>query len=105
MFHEHYTHQFFFEEGDLEILQPVCNADPQDPDVKSFGGFLLASLTHVGFYTELLPQYVTLIKWIEENGYLIDGDPLEMYLVEFTQGVNRNDYVTRIGFPVKRADS
>lgn len=101
LFHEHYTHQFFFEEGDLEILQPVDKADPQDPDVKTFGGFSMASLTYVGFYGEFLPEYVALIKWIDEKGYDIVGDPLEIYMVEFTQGASREDYVTRIGFPVR----
>lgn len=104
LFHEHYTHQFFFEEGDLEILQPVTKADPQDPNIKTFGGFTWASLTHMGFYGELLPEYVALIKWIDENGYDIVGDPLEIYLVEFTQGARREEYVTRLGFPVKRRD-
>ncbi len=101
VFHEHYPPQFFFEEGDLEILQPVLHADPADPDVKSFGGITIASLTYVGFYDELLPEYVALIKWIDENGYDIDGDPLEVYLVEFTQGARREEYITRIGFPVR----
>ncbi len=103
VFHEHYTHQFFFEEGDLEILQPIAEATPGDPDVKLFGGYEMASLMHVGFYGEFLPEYVALIKWIEENGYEIDGNPTEIYLVEFTQGAKPEDYVTRIGFPVKTA--
>ncbi len=103
VFHEHYTHQFFFEDGDLEILQPITAANANDPDVKTFGGGLMASLVHVGFYGEFLPEYVTLIKWIEENGYEIVGNPTEMYLVEFTQCAQPEEYVTRICFSVKRS--
>lgn len=102
VFHEHYTHQFFFDEGDLEVLQPVCDADPNDENIREFGGFLVASTIYVGFYAELLPEYVALIKWIDENDYDIVGDPIEEYLVEFTQGVSRDKYVTRISFPIRK---
>ena len=105
VFHEHYTHQFFFEEGDLEVLQPVCNASLDDENVKEFGGFLVASTIYVGFYSELLPEYIALIKWIDEHGYDIVGDPIEEYLVEFTQGVSRDEYVTRISFPIQKRSS
>ena len=104
VFHEHYTHQFFFEEGDLEVLQRVSEADPDDPNVKEFGGFQVCSVTYEGFYANMLPEYVALIKWINENNYDIVGDPIEEYLVEFTQGVSRDEYVTRICFPVKKRE-
>ena len=102
VFHEHYTHQFFFDEGDLEALQPVMGK-PEGEHVKEFGGFLVASLVHVGFYNELLAEYIALVKWIEAGGYQICGDPIEEYLVEYTQGVAPSGYVTRIGFPIRKA--
>jgi DNA-binding transcriptional MerR regulator/effector-binding domain-containing protein len=102
VFHEHYTHQFFFDEGDLEVLQPVMGK-PAGEQVKDFGGFLVASLVHVGFYNELLTEYIALVKWIEAGGYQICGDPIEEYLVEYTQGVAPAGYVTRINFPIRKA--
>lgn len=102
IFHEHYTRQFFFEEGDLEVLLPIEEQISDDENVKEYGGFLMVSLVHVGFYDELLEKYVALIKWVEKNNYTIIGDPTEEYLVEFTHGATRDKYVTRIGFPVKK---
>lgn len=102
VFHEHYTRQFFFEEGDLEIMAPVTGADLSNANVKEFGGFLTASTVYVGFYNQMLPEYIALIKWIEENDYEIVGDPMEEYLVEFTHGVSQEEYVTRISFPVRK---
>lgn len=101
-FHEHYTHQFLFEDGDLEIILPVRNADLSKPYIKEDGGFTVASGYYVGHYRELLPEYVALIKWIEKNNYVITGHPMEEYLVEFTHGVSADKYVTRISFPVEQ---
>jgi DNA-binding transcriptional MerR regulator/effector-binding domain-containing protein len=110
IFHEHYTHQFFFDDGDMEVLCPLVADEtsplPIEPDIiKEFGGFTAASLVHVGDYPELLPEYVSLIKWITSNGYEICGDPIEEYLVEFSQGVDASKYVTRVSFPVRAQNS
>jgi DNA-binding transcriptional MerR regulator/effector-binding domain-containing protein len=101
IFHEHYTHQFLFEDGDLEIILPVLDADLSKPNIKEVGGFTVASCYHVGHYSEMLPEYVDLIKWIEKNNYVITGNPMEEYLVEFTHGASSDKYVTRISFPVE----
>lgn len=102
IFHEHYTHQFLFEDGDLEIILPVLNGDLSNPYIKEVGGFTVASCYHVGHYCEMLPEYVDLIKWIEKSNYVIAGNPMEEYLVEFTHGVASDKYVTRISFPVEK---
>jgi DNA-binding transcriptional MerR regulator/effector-binding domain-containing protein len=102
VFHEHYTHQFFFDEGDLEVLQPIVSA-PDSEYTKIFGGFTVASHIHVGHYSDMLTDYIALIKWIEANNYAVDGDPIEEYLVEYTHGVAPSGYVTRISFPIRKA--
>jgi effector-binding domain-containing protein len=101
IFHEHYTRQFFFEDGDLEILLPVSGAVLPGEHLKEFGGFRVASTTFIGFYNNLLPVYLDLVKWIESHDLEITGDPIEEYIAEFTHGVSREEYVTRINFPVQ----
>jgi DNA-binding transcriptional MerR regulator len=105
IFHEHYTRQFFFEDGDLEILLPVSGADVPGEHLREFGGFLTARTTFVGFYNNLLPVYVELIKWIEANNFEIVGDPIEEYIIDFTHGVSKEEYVTRVNFPVQRKEA
>jgi effector-binding domain-containing protein len=101
VFHEHYTHQFFFDEGDLEVLQPIAPA-PGGEHTKKFGGFTVASHIHVGHYSDMLTDYIALIKWIEANNYVACGDPIEEYLVEYTHGVAPSGYVTRISLPIHK---
>jgi DNA-binding transcriptional MerR regulator len=102
IFHDHYFNQFFFEQGDLEIILPIVNGDLTKPYVKTSGGFLFASKLFVGRYADLLPTYVELVKTIEENNYQIIGPAIEQYLVEFSYGVSEDDCVTRVGFPVQK---
>ncbi len=101
VFHDHYFNQFFFENGDLEVFQPIREGDLNDPHIKQFGGFLIASTIHVGKYVDLLKTYVELVKMIEHHHYKIVGQPIEEYLVEFTYGFNEEEAVTRLSFPVE----
>lgn len=105
VFHEHYTRQFFFEDGDLELMLPVTYDGPDLPYVKSRDEITVASGTFMGMYSDMLGIYIKLAKWIEQSGYAISGSPIEEYLVEFSQGISMEEYVTRISFPVTKAKS
>lgn len=105
VFHEHYTRQFFFEDGDLELMLPVVYNGPELPHIKTLNEITVASGMFVGMYSEMLSLYIKLVKWIEESGYTISGHPIEEYLVEFSQGVSKDKYVTRISFPVEPTQS
>jgi DNA-binding transcriptional MerR regulator/effector-binding domain-containing protein len=104
VFHEHYTHQFFFDNGHLEVLVPVKEYDERNSSMKRFGGFLTAGIIATGHYNQMLPQYTKLVRWIRENHYEIIGDPIEIYTVEFTHIANSDDYVTEIRFPVRKIE-
>jgi len=105
IFHDHYFNQFFFEEGDLEIILPITNGDLTKPYVKKFESFLMASKVFVGKYADLLPTYVELVKLIEDYSYEITGPAIEQYLVEFSYGISEDECVTRVGFPVQKRTS
>lgn len=102
VFHDHYLNQFFFEKGDLEVFIPVRDDGKTGPNIKKFGGFRTVSKIHVGKYADLLPVYVELVNYIEANGYKIAGAPVEEYLLEFSYGVNEDNYVTRLSFPIEK---
>ncbi len=105
VFHEHYTHQFFFDNGHLEVLVPIKEYDEKNPSMKQFGGFLTAGIIATGHYKQMLPKYTKLIHWIDDNHYEITGNPIEVYTVEFTHVTNSEDYVTEIRFPVRKTDT
>lgn len=49
-------------------------------EVKKFGGMQIAATLHVGPYDKVQPVYDQLMKWIDENGYLIAGPAVEFYM-------------------------
>ncbi|MDR2157646.1 MAG: MerR family transcriptional regulator [Clostridiales Family XIII bacterium] len=103
IFHDNYFNQFFFDEGDLEVYIQIAEQDRQSPSIKVKEPFVRASKVFSGWYADLLDGYVTLVKEIERNGYIIDGPSHEEYLLEFAYGFNTNNYYTRVSFPVKKA--
>jgi len=104
-FHEHYTHQFFFDEGEIEVVLPIVPEKYQqankDGYIKTFGGFQTAKIFAFGHYKNMLQQYLKLVEWIRTNNYEIIGNPIEVYDIEFTHTINSEDYITEIHFPIK----
>ncbi|MGP1413159.1 MerR family transcriptional regulator [Pyramidobacter piscolens] len=99
--HEHFLHQFFFEEGDMTVYMPIRETERTDEHIAKIGGHLVASMVYVGWYENLLDVYVNLVKQIKANKYRIIGPPHEEYLATFSHGVPKERYVTRIFFPVE----
>ncbi|QBD75834.1 MerR family transcriptional regulator [Ktedonosporobacter rubrisoli] len=64
----------------------------------------VASLVHHGAYNTIGQAYDTLLKWIEVNGYEIDGPNRELYL-HCGEPVRQDDasYITEIQFPISKA--
>jgi effector-binding domain-containing protein len=62
-----------------------------------------ACTVHNGAYRRLSEAYDTLLKWVAESGYQIEGPIREVYL-QSAKPVRQDDesYVTEIQVPVKR---
>jgi DNA-binding transcriptional MerR regulator len=101
VFHDNYFNQFFFEDGDLEVYLAVRDEYRPHPAIKKTEPYLRASNVFPGWYADLLEKYVGLVKEIEESGYRIIGPAREEYLLEFAYGFNKNNYYTRVSFPVE----
>lgn len=102
IFHDHYLNQFFSEKGDLEVFLPISGGDLKKEYVKKIGGFLVGSMVFVGRYYDLFQTYVELAKQIKENGYEIIGPAIEEYLIEFSYGIEDDECITRVSFPIKK---
>ena len=101
IYHEHFLNQFFFDYGDTEVFIPVGDDTPLNDNIKRMGGYTIASTVYQGAYRELLPVYVDLVKQIDKLGYKIVGPSMEEYLIEFSQGANEDNFITRVCFPVE----
>ncbi|MEL7563728.1 MAG: MerR family transcriptional regulator [Dehalobacterium sp.] len=102
VFHDHYSHQFFRDEGELEVCLPLVKEKENCPAVKKFGGFLAATTIHVGRYADALPGYLALITWIENNDYELAGPAVEEYIIGPNNTDYEENYVTRIILPIKK---
>lgn len=104
IFHDHYTNQFFFDEGDLEVFYQVEDGDLSKDCFRRIEEFTFASVIFTGPYRDLLPVYIDLIKQIKAAGYRVVGPSYEFYLIEFSHGVSEDKYVSRVGFPVEKIE-
>ena len=60
-----------------------------------------ACITYKGSLDKLPEAYQTILKWIEENGYMIAGPGREVYLKGIGEG-GAQEYVIELQFPVRK---
>lgn len=63
---------------------------------------LCAATVHKGSYSSLPEAYAALVKWIEENGYVWDGAPYEIYAKAIWSGCAVEDWETEVYFPIRK---
>ena len=63
---------------------------------------LCAATVHKGSYSALPEAYAALVKWIEENGYVWDGAPYEIYTKAIWSGYAVEDWETEVYFPIRK---
>lgn len=61
----------------------------------------MASVVHRGSFSTLHQAYNAIFRWIEANGYHIDGPNRELNL-EYERGGDQSKFVTEIQFPVAK---
>lgn len=62
----------------------------------------VACIYHKGSYENLRDSYNIILKFIEENDYIITDNARECYIDGCWNKENESDYLTEIQFPVKR---
>ena len=99
---EHPMEQFFKPTCELEVMLPV---DPGGSvtrcDVKSFGGFRAATAFHFGPYDTISSTHLRLLRWVECNGFSLDGKISEEYVVSPMDLCAGSGYVTKIIAPIR----
>lgn len=68
---------------------------------RTIPGGLCAMAVHLGAYAGLGETYGAIVKWIEDNGYRVVGEPYEKYLNN-PHEVPEEELVTEIYFPVAK---
>jgi len=91
---------------DTEVCEPVSSAIPNHPKVGQHllpGVDTMATVVHKGPFITIGEAYTAIIKWIEANGYQINGPTREVYLRPAANGSQTDpETVTEIQFPVAK---
>lgn len=95
-----------YKEEDIKIryAQAVENYGIETDDVKfmNIPETFVACIYHKGSYENLRDSYNIILKFIEENDYIITDNARECYIDGCWNKENESDYLTEIQFPVKR---
>ena len=60
-----------------------------------------ACMTVIGPYEDLLGHYQTLVDWIDQNNYMINGDSIENNIVDNDYSDSSDEFITEIQIPIK----
>lgn len=101
IFHEHYFNQFFFNEGNLEVFFPIAPTTLKNDNIKFIDNITVISSIYTGKYENSLLTYNNLINYAETNKIKIIGPAIEEYLCDFSLGINEEDWITKISFPIQ----
>ncbi len=96
----YHDEDFNHECTDLEVGAVVMDAD--GVGVRLLDPGLCCFATHIGPYDDFTPCYTALGEWIEQEGYVISGPPVELYVKGCENNVQPDEYVTEIYLPIKK---
>jgi len=92
---------------DTQVCEPVSISIQEDRKVNQQllpGVETMATVVHDGPFITIGEAYAAILKWIEANGYKINGPAREVYLRPAENGSQTDaDTVTEIQFPVEKA--
>lgn len=93
--------QFMQKDCDLEVSIPVYESLVNNPNFKTTGGYKAVTAMHVGSHGKIINTYAKVLKWINQQGYIVDGPISEEYIISPVDVKNENEYLTKIIIPIK----
>ncbi|WP_340689703.1 GyrI-like domain-containing protein [Enterococcus ureilyticus] len=77
----------------------TCLIAEKNEQTRVFPKSLCATSTYTGPYTELASVYSKILKWIEEQGYKMNGAPFEIYQTD-PNTTESDKNIVEVYFPV-----
>ncbi len=94
-----------YKEENVEIIAWMTvngkYADTEHVKFKTLPAVKVASCIVKGSYDQMGEAYATVVSWIKENGYRMNGHMFNIYHVSPAQTQNPDEYVTEACFPVE----
>lgn len=94
--------QFLMKDTDVEFGILVDKASAEGKDFRVFGGFDAVTKIHVGKYSDVVNSHISMIQWINQNGYELAGPISEEFIVSPVDIDNEDEYITKIIMPVRK---
>lgn len=88
-------------QSDIEVFVCTDNTSLANAEI---GGTLCARTLHKGGYSALTDAYSALMKWVEENGYVLIGAPYELYTKNGFDHLPPSEWITEIYFPIQKKE-
>lgn len=101
-YHNDPLEQFYNKDCDLESCIQVDELK-SGPEFKQFGGFLAATAIHIGRNEDIIQTHVKAIKWLKQQGYVINGPISEEYIVSPIDVSDVENHITKVIIPIKKA--
>ena len=94
--------EYILENNDIELMLFIEKQGRENDsfEYKTLNGFKAVSIIHNGRYEFLNEAYAFAYRWIEFNGYIVDGDPMECYLNSIYNTSDEEKFITEILIPV-----
>lgn len=93
--------QFVMHDCKIQIGIQVENC-PKCPQVQEFGGFLAATAVHTGSYDTMVNTHMMLLRWINQNGYEVNGNVSEEFLVSPIDILEQKNQIIKVIMPVRK---
>lgn len=84
----------------VRVLQR-CLKKCSDENMAKYGGFLVASVYHIGSHLNIQQTYVKLKKWLDQYNYKYDGQCFERYVIDYWTTTDETKYVVEIMVKIK----
>lgn len=85
-----------------KILQKLLYPSADKKSEMEYGGFMAATVYHVGSLDEIHKAYEQIYQWAETRGYLCGEKSYERYVVDFWTTRDPEEFVTEVIIPVER---
>ncbi len=94
--------QFLMKDTDVEFGILVDGDDHEGEDFRTFGGFDAITKIHVGRYADAVNSHISMLQWINQNGYELSGPISEEFIISPVDIDNENEHITKIIMPVRK---
>lgn len=95
--------QFLMKDTDVEF-GVLVDGDKDGKDFRKFGGFDAVTKIHVGKYSDAVNSHISMMQWINQNGYELAGPISEEFIVSPVDIDNEDEHITKIIMPVRKRE-